>query len=145
MQASEQVASSGLIGTIIASTIGIGGAIISWLMGDARSKTRLVFAEERMKLIETQLDASSKLHNEAQIAEARSAQDRLEIHRSVDRLDESKASKEMVQNFKEEINLMRADMKAGFGKLESLVLGRWGNGGGQHSSSSSHHSRDDGE
>ena len=132
------VANSGTTGVIISSCVGLGGAILSWLLADARSKTRSEDNAERMKTLEAEVEEGKHKIGLLEVSQGRSDQANAEIHRSITRLDDSKASKEMVQNFKDEINLMRNDMKSGFNKLESLVLGKW-------ASHLTHHKGDDGE
>lgn len=111
--------------TTILLLIAVASPLISWLVADARSKARSVFTEEKVAEAKAQWDTSRESH-ESRIAElelnaARSAQDRLDIRRVTDRLDTTKASKELVDGFRSEIQSIRADMDKRFDRLERIL------------------------
>ena len=99
--------------------------VISWLIADARSKTRSAFMEERLGALASRAESSTAAHdtriNDLELNAARSAQDRLDIRRVTDRLDASKASKELVDGFRSEIQSIRADMDKRFDRLERIL------------------------
>ena len=109
------------------------GTIISWLMTDAKTKGRLIFIEERFNQAQ---EAHAKLahafNNKVAIYEvkiAKSEQDREAIHTLFNRLETSKASKEVVDGFRFELQTLRVDMDRRFDRIERLLEDSLGSNG----------------
>jgi len=103
--------------SIAALLVAICGAVLSWLLSDARTKTRL---EGAYAVINEQAKAIEKNHGgirELELQGARSQQDRLEMHRQL----EGKASRESVDGFRSELTTLRIDMDKRFDRLERLL------------------------
>ena len=102
--------------------------IISWILADARSKARALFMEERVATLkqdsQREMDNGGLRLNTLEIKLARSEQDRIEIHKSVERIDTQKASKEVVDGFRSEIATLRQDIDKRFDKLERILEGK---------------------
>ena len=98
---------------------------ISWLLADARSKARLLFLEDNLKTLKAEHETLDKSAMERlayiDVRMARSEQDRLEIHRILERLDSVKASKEIVDSFRTEVANLRTDIDRRFDNLERLL------------------------
>lgn len=103
----------------------LGGGIVAWLVADAMAKTRSRIMEEQLKNHQKSKDGEiSSLQvrmGSLEIKMARSEQDRAELHRMNDRLDASKASKEVVDGIRTDITSLRQDMDKRFDKLERLL------------------------
>lgn len=116
------------VNTIVA-VIAIGFSILSgllvWLSGDARSKTRAASLEEKVNdfAVTTNLNLTTleSRMREMEVSLATSRQDRADLHSAYDRLDEQKASKELVDGLRSEIQNMRTDFDKRFDKLESIL------------------------
>ena len=100
-------------------------SVVAWLMADARSKARMTYIEERMHALEAQQDYIAKTVLErlgnSEVKLARTEQDRIEIHRLIERLDANKASKEIVDSFRAEVGNLRSDIDRRFDNLERLL------------------------
>lgn len=103
----------------------IAGVIITWLIADAGFKAKMSSLEEKVTtnktIAESKLtDAENKL-GLVIIQNARSEQDRSELHNLVEKLEVSKASKDVVDGFKSEINNLKAEMANRFDRLDRLM------------------------
>ncbi len=111
---------------LLAIIIGIMGSILAWLLSDSRSKSRVMFLDEKLdklRLNHEDLDGFTRTHvSDIEIAAAKSAQERSEIFRSIERLEHSKASREIVEGIRQEISLFKVDMDKRFDRLEKLIL-----------------------
>lgn len=112
------------------ATLFVGGAgaittVLAWLWGDAKSKARAQFTEEKLKTLHNRcelMDTSySEKLNVLEQDSVRSEQIGKEVHESLKRLDDTKASKEIVGTFKEDIQLIRNDIDKRFDKLERMI------------------------
>jgi len=105
--------------------ISLAGAILVWLLADARFKSRMSFIEEHVSALKatygTLIDETRENINEIEINTARAEQDRLEIRRMIDRIDNTKASKEVVDGFRSEISALKDDMDKRFDRLERIL------------------------
>lgn len=106
--------------------VSIGGSLVAWLMADTRSKTRLQYGEEKMNALERNCERDN-LQGQAkfgalEVAMAKSEQDRREIHRIIERLDSSKASKELVEAMRSDLGQFKLDMDRRFDRLERLLM-----------------------
>jgi hypothetical protein len=110
---------------IIAIVVSVGISLAVWLVADARSKARVAFIDEEFsKLQRIHAQSQSEFHRtvgEMQIKLGKSEQDRAEIHKQIERIDNVKASKEVVDGFKNEMHILRADMDKRFDRLERLL------------------------
>jgi biopolymer transport protein ExbB/TolQ len=104
--------------------IAVGSAILSWFVSDVRSKSRLAYVEEKFNAFYNTMSANYEKIAEHDIKFAKSEQDRAEIHRSMERIDNQKASKEVVDGFRAEISNLRADMDRRFDRIERLLEGK---------------------
>lgn len=105
----------------ISVAIAVGGAILAWLLADERSKTRVPVMAEQLEFLR-----KDQIHDREQMIglkahEAGSIQDRLELRRSLDRLETSKASKEVVDGIKIDISTLREQMDKRFDHVERLL------------------------
>ena len=104
------------------------GGLLVWLLADTRSKARLQFLEEKVQAAKLAadiplLDLTTRSHAlECQIA--RSDQDRLELHRGLDRLEQSKASKDVLDLLKTDLERLEALMEKRFDRLERIIENR---------------------
>lgn len=105
------------------------GLIGSWFANDAKGRQRLQYVEERLTGAETERATALARIAAVDVSLARSQGDRDELHRQVERLELTKASREVVDGIRQEIHTFRGDMDKRFDRLEQLVLaGRNGNG-----------------
>ena len=113
------------LSTVFPVLAGAIGSFFLWILADTRSKARLVFVEEKMASDRQKQDilmaAVLEKANHTEIRIAQSEQDRMEIHRSLDRLDAVKASKEVVDGIRSDINSFKAEMDKRFDKLERIL------------------------
>jgi hypothetical protein len=105
-------------------------AIIAWLIADAKSKSRIAFVEERLASVKTVIDTvaadSQGRISAIEVSLARSEQDRYELRRSLDRLDQSKASKEVSDIFSGQLASLRLDMDKRFDRIERILEKKFG-------------------
>jgi hypothetical protein len=101
------------------------GAIVAWLIADSSFKTRILALEEKVSSNKISIDnhtALSQAKFEAiAVQNTASIQDRAELHRITDRLESSKASKEVVEGFKQEVTILRLEMDKRFDRLDRLM------------------------
>lgn len=111
------------------SLIAAGASILvsagAWLIADSKSKSRVIFLEEKLNAMKQTTDqaiaASQEKISSLEVRIARSEGDRQEIHRLIEKLDSSKASKEAVDSFRNEVGILRVDMDKRFDRLERLI------------------------
>lgn len=119
--------------------LGVGGAALAWLLADARSKARLQYGEERMTKLEAKLEKGLDLlamqnercdseHSEtvervaaAEVRLAKFDQSQTETIRSIDKLEAGKASKELLEALRIEIQQVKLDIDKRFDKLERIL------------------------
>ena len=110
---------------ILSVLISVFGTALTWLIADAKSKSRVEYINEKLEATnkdhESLLDFSQSKVSSLEQRIAKSEQDRGEIHRSIERLDSSKASKDIVDGFRTEINTLRLDMDKRFDKIERML------------------------
>jgi hypothetical protein len=97
------------------------GAAGAWLLADAKFKARILTLEEKIVSGESFQTAFQTKLDVMTIQSAASIADRVELHRQVDKLDSTKASKEMVEAFKQEITILRMEMDKRFDRLDRLM------------------------
>lgn len=111
--------------TLIVGGAGMITTVLAWLWGDAKNKARTQFLEEKVKVLTNKYDAMYKEYSDSKSSmEQRLAtgeQVSKQIHENVDKLDDNKASKEMVGMFKDDIQLIRQDIDRRFDKLERMI------------------------
>ena len=105
--------------------VSLGVSVIAWIIADARSKSRVAYIDDRVMILERESGLLQQARNELEIKLARSEQDRQEIHRGLERLDDSKASKEVVEGFRGEMATLRVDMDKRFDRLERILTDRF--------------------
>jgi len=101
--------------------LAIMGAAGAWLLADAKFKARILTLEEKIVSGESFQTAFQTKLDVMTIQSAASIADRVELHRQVDKLDSTKASKEMVEAFKQEITILRMEMDKRFDRLDRLM------------------------
>lgn len=113
------------ISEYLAAIISVLGSVLAWIIADAKSKSRISYIEEKVLGIKNYQDEISKEHSvklsENDIQIAKIEQENAEIHRGLDRLDGSKASKEVVDGFRNEITTLRIDMDKRFDRIERML------------------------
>ena len=114
--------------TFISILSAIGGVVaagVAWLIADARIKTRLTFMEEKVDLvtgdIEKVSEESQKRISLLELATAKNEQAHIETTNNILRLDTTKASKEIVEGFRNEIHTLKSDMDKRFDRIERLL------------------------
>ena len=125
MTTGDALVLAGLIFTLLSSAA-------AWITADARGRARLASAEE--KLTQAKADhiadvaalASKDVAFDSRIGMlevqmARTIQDREDLHRSVTRLEDTKASREAVEGIRAELATFRGDMDKRFDRLERLL------------------------
>ncbi len=100
--------------SIIAVSTSILVSLISGLIADTRSKTRVQVMTEKINPLESNL-------SESLLKIARLEQTIQEFTRVIDRLDNTKASREVVDGIKNDISIFRIDMDKRFDRLERLI------------------------
>lgn len=113
-----------LVGSLSA-VVAVVTAGVAWLVADARAKTRLAFLEDKLDLIETDLDKtaqdSRRRISDIELELSRGEQARKEITNNVNRIDSTKASKELVDGLRNEIQTLKSDMDKRFDRIERLL------------------------
>jgi gas vesicle protein len=111
-----------MIGGVVST---IGGSFVAWLVADARSKTRWSYTEEKVSQIKKEhdhvIDVLQERASSLEIKTARAEQERAEFNRNLERLDATKASKEVVDAFRNEVSSLRADMDKRFDRIERML------------------------
>ena len=110
-----------LILSIVISSV---GAFVSWLISDVKSKSKILYMDEKVLAMRQELDILDKIAFERiavlEIKLAKFEEHREELHRLVTRLDNQKASKDVVDGFRSEITTLRVDMDKRFDRIERL-------------------------
>ncbi len=101
--------------------IPVGTAFIAWIASDARSKARAEAADKELAAVKTENMALAGRVSALEVGLARCEADRSETHRSLDRLDDGKASKDVVDGLGKQIATLRDDMDKRFDRLERLL------------------------
>ena len=105
--------------------ITVGITFITWIVADTRSKSKIIFVEEKTNNLKDRLDSHGNTLNdhvkEFSVAMGRSELDRRTIHENMIRLDNQKASKEVVDGFRVEIASLKFDMDKRFDRIERLI------------------------
>ena len=78
--------------------------------------------QEKLKKFEFEITNNGNLIGELRRLDAISAQDRLDLRRQIERLDAEKASKDVVESFRQEIGTLRNDMDKRFDRIEQLIV-----------------------
>ena len=111
--------------SILSAISGVVAAGVAWLIADARIKTRLTFMEEKVDLvtgdIEKVSEESQKRISLLELATAKNEQAHIETTNNILRLDTTKASKEIVEGFRNEIHTLKSDMDKRFDRIERLL------------------------
>jgi hypothetical protein len=97
------------------------GGIIAWLLADARSKARLTYADERINGFMVQLNDATTRINVLETEMATSKQDRADLHRGEQRLEDTKASRDVVDGIKGDIQVLRNELSNRFDRVERLI------------------------
>lgn len=99
--------------------------LIGWLVSDSKAKAREGFLEERVTALKQDVESGNAAlvvrTSALEVALARSQQDREEIHRAIERIDDQKASRETVDGFRADLTAIKADMDKRFDKLERMI------------------------
>ena len=98
--------------------------LIAWIASDARSKARAEATEKELAALSAEGVALAGRVSAVEVALARCEADRSETHRALSRLDDSKASKDVVDGLGKQIATLREDMDKRFDRLERLLSAR---------------------
>lgn len=120
---------------IIMGVLGLALAIATFFFGrqsiakkegedDGKKATRIEVLAEHFETIQGSHDDLLLRVNAIEITHARSEQDAVELRRMIDRIDNTKASKEVVDGFRTEVSGLRADMDKRFDRIERLIEGK---------------------
>lgn len=111
--------------TLIVGGAGMLTTTLAWLWGDAKSKARAQFLEEKVKVLTIKHDSAYKefadVKSSLEQRLATTEQINKDMHSGVSKLEDNKASKEAVQAFKDDIQLIRQDIDRRFDKLERMI------------------------
>ena len=112
-------------GTVLMGGLSALGILVTWLIADTRSKSRLIFMEERVNSANLAQNShisllTSKVSS-LEVNESACAQDRLSLHGEVSRLDSSKASKDVVDTLRQDIDRLRETVDRRCDRLEALI------------------------
>lgn len=103
----------------------IGSAVVSWLIVDARTKAKLSFLEDKVEGLAGRMDEQGKsLYSRSSTHDlgiGRLEQSCEEMRRGMERLEETKASRELVDNITDQLATLRADIDKRFDRLERLI------------------------
>jgi len=99
---------------LVVVVVSVVGSLVAWLLADAGSKARSEIVAKRADLTETKV-------NTMEMQLARSEQDRREIHAGLERLDASKASKELVEAEAKQLERFMIEIDRRFDKLETMI------------------------
>ena len=112
-------------GSYLIAAGGFFGGILAWLLADARSKTRMAFMDEKVKALTDDMSATTKMNADKisalEIKQARTEQQAVEINRNLDKLDDTKCSKEMFDGIRSEVSSFKLDMDKRFDRIERLL------------------------
>jgi len=107
-----------IIATIL---ISIACSVIAWFASDIKSKARQGFIEEKLKFTHNQLEDAQALVDQLNIKAAQTETAHEEIFRAIHRLNDEKASREVVESFRNEIHTLRVDIDKRFDRIERLL------------------------
>lgn len=114
-----------VISSIVAILISVVGGFLSWYHNDTQSKTRFEYTEDSLETLEKnfkeKIDNLAEKASHAEKFEATVLSERAELMREIARLDNTKASKEVADNFRNEIITLRQDIDKRFDKIERLL------------------------
>jgi|FreactTroBogLake_1042271.scaffolds.fasta_scaffold06398_2 hypothetical protein len=99
---------------VVLTACGVLGSIIAWFVADAASKAR---SEVALKQLEMVVNKNSYL----ELQMARSEQDRKELHASCERLEATKASKEMADANTKQLERFMEEIDRRFDRLEKII------------------------
>jgi len=103
------------------------GMLVAWAVADGRSKARLAHGEERIRELSancvTEQHETDVRLKALEVHQARSEIDRSELRKTIEKLEVTKASKEMLDSFKNELTALKSDMDKRFDKIEDLLRG----------------------
>ena len=128
------IAPIGLVISAIVAMVSVLGWIENYLSrrdADTKLKTAQSGMQETInQLAIGQSQADARLAT-IEIQNARSDQERIDIHKAIERLDVTKASKDRVDSVVNEITNLKADMDKRFDRIESLLGQRRSTDSGQ--------------
>jgi len=105
--------------------IAVAGPVAAWLLSDARSKARLAFVEEKLNAIKEESGSTTRNNsnrlNLLEVDMARCSQDRSEIHKLIDRVDTQKASREVVDGIRDDLQNFKVALEKRFDKMEAML------------------------
>lgn len=114
-----------LIPIIVSTAITAFAAFLSWYHADTQSKARAIINEEKVSALERKHDkdeeAMDKRVTELERSTVQITSENHSITKEIERLDLTKASKDVVDNFKNEIITLKTDMDKRFDRIERLL------------------------
>jgi len=103
----------------------VAGPVASWLLSDARSKSRLAFVEEKLTAIKEESGSATKSNSDRlnllEVDMARCSQDRGDIHKMIERVDSQKASREVVDGIRDDLRNFKVALEKRFDRMESML------------------------
>lgn len=109
-------------GTLIVTLISI---YTAWIKSDTAGKTKALVFEDKLNEMKSFYENKSKEVDDSikslQLTSAKQEQESIGFLRLIDKLDESKASKEIVDSFKNESATLRADIDKRFDRIERIL------------------------
>jgi len=109
----------------VTMVIAVAGPVASWLLSDARSKSRLAFVEEKLTAIKEESGSATKSNSDRlnllEVDMARCSQDRGDIHKMIERVDSQKASREVVDGIRDDLRNFKVALEKRFDRMESML------------------------
>jgi hypothetical protein len=109
----------------VTMVIAVAGPVASWLLSDARSKSRLAFVEEKLTAIKEESGSATKSNSDRlnllEVDMARCSQDRGDIHKMIERVDSQKASREVVDGIRDDLQNFKVALEKRFDKMEAML------------------------
>jgi len=104
-----------------AIAITIIGGIVAWVAADARAKARSTYADEKLNEVSDIMTENTNRINYLETKMATSEQDRADLHRAEQRLETTKASRDVVDGIKNDIQILRTELGNRFDRVERLI------------------------
>ena len=100
---------------------GVLGGVIAWVTVDAGFKNKITALEEKVASLKLAMTSGDAIVNLIGTQNAQCEQERKEFYRSIEKLETSKASKEMVESFRQEMVQLRSELAGRFDRLERFM------------------------
>tara|TARA_R110000868_G_scaffold79604_12_gene226412 strand:+ start:1862 stop:2230 length:369 start_codon:yes stop_codon:yes gene_type:complete len=97
------------------------GGIIAWVAADTRAKARSIYTDEKLSEVADIMTENANRINYLETKMATSEQDRQDLHRAEQRLETTKASRDVVDGIKNDIQTLRTELGNRFDRVERLI------------------------